>query len=126
MRLTDRIVLRGLQPFLPAGAEVLVVERVKTDALGEVRPAQAVLTHDDLFLSTQVRLKSVLTRVPRADIRSMVRGPDRVTIGFEDYARARHRVIELELRRKGDRRGFLALLTSGTSDDRSGSPPGAS
>jgi hypothetical protein len=111
MSISDKLVLRGLQPYLPEGAEVLVVERVTTDALGEEHAARAVLTTDDLFVVTRVRLKSILTQVPRADIRSVeARGPDAVAIGFEDYARARHRVINLGLAKQGDRRGLLAAL----------------
>lgn len=112
MSVSDRIVLRGIAPYLPEGAEVLVVEKVTTDALGEVRKAQAVLTRDDLFIVTRIRLKSVLTQVPRADIRSVEeRKPGTVAIGFEDFAHARHRVIVLELPRRGDRRGLVAQLS---------------
>lgn len=112
MRIFDRLVLRSLQPFLPEGAEVLAVERVETNALGEERKARAVLTSDDLFLVTPVRMKSVLTQVPRADIRSVEElGPDRVAITYDDYAKAIRRLIELELKKAGDRQGMLAALT---------------
>jgi len=114
MRITDRIVLRGLQPHLPEGTEVLVVDRVTADPLGEVRKATAVLTGDRLLIVTPVRLKSVLTVVPRVDIRSVeVLGPGHVAVGFEDYALARHRVIDIQLRRKDDRNGLLAQLGNG-------------
>ena len=113
MRITDRILLRGLQPFLAEGAEVLAIERVRTDALGEERKANAVLTDEHLLIVTAVRVKSVLTEVPRTDIRSIeILGDDHVAVGFEDFAHARHRVIDIELRRKGDRNGFLAQLTA--------------
>lgn len=114
MRFMDRLLLRGLQPYLPEGAEVLAIERVKTDALGEERKANAVLTGDQLLIVTQARLKSVLTVVPRADIRTVeVLGDDHVAVGFEDYHLARHRVIDIRLRRKGDRSGLLAQLAAG-------------
>ena len=55
--------------------------------------------------------------VCRADIRSVeVLGDDHVAVGFEDYSRAIHRVIGIELRRRGDRNGFLAQLTAGPGD----------
>ena len=111
MGITDQVVLKSLQPFMPEGAEVLVIASVTTDALGEERAAKAVLTQDDLFISTRVRMKSILTRVPRADISSVEeRGDDRIAIGFEDYAKARHRVIEVGVGRRGDRKGLLAAL----------------
>ena len=114
MSIMDRILLRGLQPYLPEGAEVLVLERVRADALGEQRKANVVLTRDPLLIVTPVRLKSVLTVVPLADIRSIVvLGDDHIAISFEDYTRAIHRVIEIELRRKGDRKGLLARLAAG-------------
>jgi len=117
MSIKDRILLRGLQPYLPEGAEVLQFERVRTDALGEERKATAVLTGDQLLIVTPVRLKSVLTVVPRADIQSVeVLGDDHVAVGFEDYSRAIHRVIAIELRRRGDRNGFLARLTAGPGE----------
>jgi hypothetical protein len=115
MRIMDRLLLRGLQPYLPEGAEVLAIERVKTDALGEERKANAVLTGDQLLIVTQARLKSVLTVVPRADIRSVeVLGDGHAAVGFEDYNLARHRVIDIRLKRKGDRSGLLAQLTAGS------------
>jgi hypothetical protein len=114
MSIMDRILLRGLQPYLPEDAEVLVLERVRADALGEQRKANVVLTRDQLLIVTPVRLKSVLTVVPLADIRSIVvLGEDHIAVGFEDYSRAIHRVIEIELRRKGDRKGLLAHLAAG-------------
>jgi hypothetical protein len=123
MSISDRLVLRGLQSYLPEGAEVLLVERVSTDALGEEHAARAVLTRDDLFVVTRLRLKSILTQVPRADIRSVeALGPDRVAIGFEDYARARHRVINLGLSKPGDRQGLLAALGSVPDGGAPGTP----
>lgn len=111
MSVSDRIVLRGIAPYLPEGAEVLVVEKVTTDALGEVRKAQAVLTRDDLFIVTRIRLKSVLTQVPR-----------RHPIGGGAQAGYRgNRVRGLRPRppprdrarapRRGDRRGLVAQLS---------------
>ena len=121
MRIMDRILLRGLRPFLPEGAEVLAIERVRTDALGEERKANAVLTGEQILLVTPVRLESVLTVVPRADIRSVeVLGADHVAVGFEAFAHARHRVIDIELRRRGDRNDFLAQLTGGPGDQPGG------
>jgi uncharacterized protein (UPF0248 family) len=117
MRIMDRLLLRGLQPFLPEGAEVLAMDRVKADALGEERKANVVLTQDHLLIVTSARLKSVLTEIPRADIRSVqVIGPDHVAVGFEDFNLAMHRVIEIRLRRKGDRNGLLAQLEAGPAD----------
>jgi len=113
MRLWDRLLLRGLKPHLPPGAVILAIERGTGDALGETRKVTAVLTDDSLLLATAVRAKTVLTIVPRRDIRSVeVLGANQVAIGFDDYARAIRRVIRLDLRRSGDRAGIVARLAS--------------
>jgi hypothetical protein len=113
MRYWDRLLLRGLKPHLPPGAMVIAVERGTSDALGEMRKVTAVLTDDALLLATAVRAKTVLTIVPRSDIRSVeVLGANQVAISFDDYARAIRRVIQLNLRRSGDRAGIAARLAS--------------
>jgi hypothetical protein len=112
------MLLRGLTPHLPEGTTVLAMERGKTDAIGLMRKCTAVLTDDDLLLAIAVRTRTVLTVVPRRDIRSVdAVAPNLVTIVYEDYERAIQREVQLDLRRKGDREGIIAAL-SGTGDAR--------
>jgi hypothetical protein len=107
------MLLRGLTPHLPEGATVLAMERGKTDAIGLMRKCTAVLTDDDLLLAIAVRTRTILTVVPRRDIRSVdVVAPNLVTIVYEDYERAIQREVQLDLRRKGDREGIIATLSS--------------
>jgi len=107
------MLLRGLSPHLPEGATVLAMERGKTDAIGSMRKCTAVLTDDDLLLAIAVRTRTVLTVVPRREIRSVdVVAPNLVTIVYEDYERAIQREVQLDLRRKGDRGGIIAALSS--------------
>ena len=111
MRALDRLLLRGLRPRLPKDTRVLALERGRSDALGEMRKVTAVLTDDALLLATPVRSRTILTVVPRSDIRSIeILEPNVVAISFDDYARARPRVIQLNLRKYGDRGGIVAEL----------------
>jgi hypothetical protein len=105
------MLLRGLAPHLPEGASVLAMERGKTDAIGLMRKCTAVLTDDDLLLAIAVRTRTILTVVPRRDIRTVeVVAPNLATIVYEDYERAIQREVQLDLRRKGDREGIIAAL----------------
>ncbi len=111
MQFWDRLLLRGLKPHLPEGAQILAVEHGTSDALGEVRKVTAVLTDGALLLATSARAKTVLTTVPRPDIRSVeVLAVNYVAIDYEDFERAIRRVIKLDLRRSGDRAGLVARL----------------
>jgi hypothetical protein len=50
--------------------------------------------------------------VPRLDIQSIdVLEPNVVAIRFDDYARAARRVVQLNLRKHGDRSGIVAKLS---------------
>jgi hypothetical protein len=110
------MLLRGLEPHLPEGATVLAMERGKTDAIGLLRKCTAVLTGDDLLLAIAVRTRTILTVVPRRDIRSVdVLAPNLAKIVYDDYERAIQREVQLDLRRKGDREGIIAAL-GGTAD----------
>ena len=71
MRLSDRLLLRGLRPHLSEGASILAMERGTSDALGPMRKVRAVLTDDALLLATPVRSRTILTVVPRHDIVSV-------------------------------------------------------
>jgi hypothetical protein len=111
MRTWDRLLLRGLRPHLPKDTTILAMERGASDALGEMRKATVVLTNDSLLLATAVRAKTILTVVPRLDIRSIeVLEPNLVAISFDDFTRAIRRVVRLNLRRYGDRAGIVAKL----------------
>jgi hypothetical protein len=105
------LLLRGLRSHLPKEARILALERGRSDALGEMRKTTAVLTDDALLLATPVRTRTILTVVPRQDIRSIeVLELNVVAITFDDYARARPRVVQLSLRRYGDRDGIVEEL----------------
>ena len=111
MRILDRILLRGLRSHIPEDASVLALERGKADAIGEMRKTTAVLTDDSLLLATSARTKTILTVVPRRDIRSVKEEEEHVaTIRFDDYTHARARVIQLDLKKYGDREGIIAEL----------------
>jgi len=111
MRFWDRTLLRGLRSHLPEDANVIALERGTADALGEMRKTTAVLTDDSLLLATSARAKTVLTVVPRRDIRSVKEKEEHVAeIRFDDYAHARARVIQLDLKKYGDREGIIAKI----------------
>ena len=113
MRGWDRLVLRGLRSHLPDDVKILALERGESDALGEMRKTTAVLTEDALLLATPVRTRTILTTVPRLDIQSIDElEPNVVAIRFDDYARAARRVVQLNLRKYGDRSGIVAKLSS--------------
>jgi hypothetical protein len=70
-----------------------------------------VWTEDALLLATPVRTRTILTTVPRLDIQSIDElEPNVVAIRFDDYARAARRVVQLNLRKYGDRSGIVAKL----------------
>jgi hypothetical protein len=111
MRIWDRLLLRGLRSHIPEDASVVAIERGTADAVGEMRKTTAVLTDDSLLLATSARTKTILTVVPRRDIRSVKDVEDHVvTIRFDDYAHARARVIQLDLKKYGDREGIIAKI----------------
>ena len=111
MRIWDRLLLRGLRTHIPEDASVVAIERGTADAVGEMRKTTAVLTDDSLLLATSARTKTILTVVPRRDIRSVKEVEEHVvTIRFDDYAHARARVIQLNLKKYGDREGIIAKI----------------
>ena len=111
VRVLDRLLLRGLRSHIPEGTSVLALERCRTDALGEMRKATAVLTDESLLLATSAQTRTILTVVPRRDIRSVEAVEEHlVRIRFDDYAHARARVIQLDLAKRGDRDGIVAQL----------------
>jgi hypothetical protein len=111
MRIWDRLLLRGLRTHIPDDASVVAIERGTADAVGEMRKTTAVLTDDSLLLATSARTKTILTVVPRRDIRSVKEVEEHVvTIRFDDYAHARARVIQLNLKKYGDREGIIAKI----------------
>ena len=111
MTLGDRFLLRGLRPHLSNDGRVLVLEQGRADALGEMRKTTAVLTDESLLLATSARAKTILTVVPRRDIRSVEEHDESVyAITFDDYAHARARVIRLQLKQHSDRDGLIARL----------------
>ena len=113
MSLWNRMVLRGLEPYLSEGATVVAMARGKTDAIGLMRKCTAVLTDDDLLLAIAVRTRTVLTVVPLRDIRSVETiEPNLVTIVFEDYDRAIQREVKVDLRRAGDGDEIIAALVT--------------
>jgi hypothetical protein len=111
MKIWDRLLLRGLRTHIPEDASVVAIERGTADAVGEMRKTTAVLTDDSLLLATSARTKTILTVVPRRDIRSVKELEEHVvTIRFDDYAHARARVIQLDLKKYGDREGIIAKI----------------
>jgi hypothetical protein len=120
MGMLDGLLLRGLQKYIPEGSTVLGVESGRSDALGETRKMNAVLTSDSLLIATSVRTKTILTVIPRADIRSVEpvdpEKPKVVNIAYDDYARAIKRVVKLDLSRRRDRAGIIAQLEATASD----------
>jgi hypothetical protein len=118
MRVWDRLLVFGLIRRLPENTKLLAIERGSSDALGEVRKTTAVLTEDALILATPVRMRTILTTVPRADIRSVdMLEADRAAIAFDDYRRAQRRVVEVDLRRFSDRGRILAALGDRTTEE---------
>jgi hypothetical protein len=119
MGMWDQMLLRGLRTHIPEGSAVLAHEVGKTDALGPMRKATIVLTDDALLVVTGVRARAVLTRIARADVRSVeaVDGAESafVAVVFDDYARAIRRVVQLDLRKHGDRAGIIGQLRAAAS-----------
>jgi hypothetical protein len=111
VKLWDRLLLRGLRSHFPEGARVVALERGSADALGEMRKTTAVLTDESLYLATSARAQTLLTVVPRRDIRSVQVVEEHVAvIRFDDYAKARARVVRLDFSRYGDREGIIAQV----------------
>jgi hypothetical protein len=114
MNLWQRLLLRGLRDHISEDSSVLALEVGESTALGPKHKVTAVLTTDALLLATPVRMKTVLVKIPRADIRT-VRPveppvPAVVTLSYDDYERAIHRDVELDLSRHGDRAGIIEQL----------------
>jgi hypothetical protein len=111
MHLWHRLLLRGLREYIPEGSSVLGLEVGTSDALGPMHKVTAVLTTDALLLATPTRAKTVLVRIPRADIQSVDPvEPSVVTVSYDDYSRAIRRDVQLDLRRHGDRGGIIDQL----------------
>ena len=111
MRLWHRLLLRGLRDHIPERSSVLGLEVGASNALGPKHKVTAVLTTDDLLLATPTRTKTVLVRIPRADIQSVDPvEPSVVTVSYDDYVRAIRRDVELDLSRHGDRGGIIGQL----------------
>ena len=90
---------------------MLALERGTADALGEMRKTTAVLTDESLLLATAARVQTILTVVPRRDIRSVeVLEEHVVAIRYDDFAHAQARVVRLDLKRSGDRGGIVDKL----------------
>ena len=107
----DRLLIRGLREYIPEGSSVVAVEVGTSNAMGPQHKVTAVLTTDALLLASPVRAKTVLTKITRADIRSVEDvEPCVVNIGFDDFDRAAHRVINLDLKRRGDAHGIIEQL----------------
>ena len=112
MNVWDRALLRGLRSHLPDDAEVVALERGRADALGEMRKTTAVLTDEWLLLATSARVQTVLTKIPRRDIRSVkVVDAHVAEIRYDDYAKARAHLVRLDLRKYGDRADIIAKVT---------------
>ena len=107
----DRLMLRGLRPYLPEGSSILAMEAGVSDALGKYLRVTAVLTADTLFLANASRARTVLTTIPRSDIRAVdTVEPHVVNIAFDDYTRAIRRVVHLDLSRRGDKQHLIDQL----------------
>ena len=114
MGVSDRLLLRGLRKHIPEGATVLAIEVGSSDALGPRRKVTAVLTDDALLLATPLRTRTVLTTIPRADIRMVETvEPAVAAVTFDDYAWAIRRVVKLDLSRHRDRGGVIEALRQG-------------
>ena len=89
MKVSERMLLRGLRDHISESSSVLSVEVGKSDALGPMRKVSVVLTSEELLLATPVRTRTVLTTIRRADIANVESwGPGRITVTFEDFDRA--------------------------------------
>lgn len=96
----------------------MALEVGASDALGPRRKVTAVLTSDALLLATPVRAKTVLTMIPRADIRAVEPvEPHVVTVAFDDYSRAIRRGVQLDLSRHRDREGIIEQLGAALPDE---------
>jgi hypothetical protein len=111
MHIWHRLLLRGLRPYIPDDSSVLALEVGASNALGPKHKVTAVLTSDALLLATPLRGKTVLVRIPRADIRSVEPvEPAVATVSFDDYSLAIRRDVQLDLSRHGDREGIIEQL----------------
>jgi len=117
MRVWDRLLLRGLSKYIPEGSSVLAIEVGASDSLGPMHKVTAVLTTDALLLASPVRARTILTAIPRADIREMKTvEPTIVDISFDDYSYAVRRVVHLDLSRHGDHSEIIELLGNASSN----------
>jgi hypothetical protein len=111
MHIWHRLLLRGLREYIPEGSSVLALEVGASNALGPKHKVTAVLTNDALLLATPLRAKTVLVKIPRADIRSVEPvEPAVATVSFDDYSLAVRRDVQLDLSRHGDREGIIEQL----------------
>ena len=111
MGMWDKLLLRGLRHHIPEGSSVVAIEVGSSDALGPHHKVTAVLTTDALLLASPLRGKTVLTKITRADVRSVEDvEPCVVNISFDDFDRAKRRVINLDLRRHGDTHSIIEQL----------------
>lgn len=110
----NRILLRGLRSYIPDGTAVLAISPGVSDALGTHRRTTAVLTDESLLLATSVRARTVLTVIPRSDMRSVDQtDPGVIRIAFDDYVHAIRRVVVLDLSQRGDQQGLIPQLLDG-------------
>jgi hypothetical protein len=90
---------------------VLALEAGESDALGANRKSTVVLREDSLLVATPVRTRTILTTIPRADIRGIEESEaNLVEVVFDDYDRAIRRAVRLDLRRHRDRHGIVEQL----------------
>jgi hypothetical protein len=121
---SERLVLGRLSSFMAPGSSVVGSETGKTDALDGERKAVVVLTTDEVLIATRVRLKTVLTSIPRSDIISVTStGDGKFAVTFDDFVHAVRRVVEVDLSKRGDRAGIAAALGAAPPDAPSASPP---
>jgi hypothetical protein len=110
----NRLLLRGLRPYIRDGSTVLAISPGVSDALGTHRRTTAVLTDDSLLLASSVRARTVLTVIPRSDMRTVDQTePGVVRIAFDDYVRAIRRVVVLDLSQRGDKQRLIPQLLDG-------------
>ena len=106
--------MRGLRPYIPQGTHVLAISPGVTDALGTHRRTTAVLTEESLLLASSVRARTVLTVIPRSDMRTVDQTePGVIRIAFDDYVHAIRRVVVLDLSQRGDQQRLIAQLLYG-------------
>ena len=92
---------------------MVAIERGTADAVGEMRKTTAVLTDDSLLLATiGARRKTILTGRAAAGHPFASRRWKSTSSrsAFDDYADARARVIQLNLKKYGDREGIIAKI----------------